>query len=232
VSALPIVLIPGFMCDARVFSPQIGTLSHRNAVHVANITDQDSIENLARAILVSAPLRFSLAGLSMGGIVALAMILQAPERIRRLSLISTDARADSPKAVARRAQQVARVEAGQLRAVMRDEVLPDYLADDQQGSDIGALCLDMALGLGAEVFLRQSAALRDRPDLSETLERCPVPTLVLCGEMDALCPPERNQSLHELAGGSRLEVISGAGHLPTLDQPAVTTAALESWLAD
>lgn len=220
------------MCDSRVFSPQIATLSQRNAVHVANITDQDSVEDLARAVLVSAPLRFSLAGLSMGGIVALAMILQAPERIRRLALISTDARADSPKAAARRAQQVARVEAGQLRSVMRDEVLPGWLADDQPGSDIGALCLDMALGLGAEVFLRQSAALRDRPDLAETVRRCPVPTLLLCGEKDVLCPPERRQSLHELAGGSRLEVIFGAGHLPTLERPAATTAALESWLAD
>jgi pimeloyl-ACP methyl ester carboxylesterase len=90
----------------------------------------------------------------------------------------------------------------------------------------------MALGLGAEVFRRQSAALGDRPDLTEMLERSPVPTLVLCGEKDAICPPERHERMNGSAGGSRLEVIPGAGHLPMLERPAATTIALENWLAD
>ena len=231
-SALPLVMIPGMMCDARVFAPQIGALSRRRAIHVATITAHDSVEDLARAVLVAAPLRFALAGLSMGGIVAMAMMLQSPERIRRLALMDTSPIADSPKAAARRARQMARVESGQLASVMRDEVLPGFLDETRQGSDIGALCMDMALGLGPEIFLKQSAALRDRPDLSEVLERCRVPALVLCGEADRLCPPEGHARMRDLVEGSRLELVPGAGHLPTLEQPAATTAALESWLED
>ncbi len=220
------------MCDARVFAPQIGALSRRRAIHVATVTAHYSVEDLAREVLVAAPLRFALAGLSMGGIVAMAMMLQSPERIRRLALMDTSPIANSPKAAGHRARQMTRVEGGHLEPVMRDEVLPAYLDEAQRGSDIGALCMDMALGLGPEIFLKQSAALRDRPDLREVLERCRVPTLVLCGEADRLCPPEGHVRMHDMVKGSRLEIVSGAGHLPTLEQPAATTAALESWLTD
>ena len=230
-SALPLVFLPGMMCDARVFVPQIGALSRRHAIHIGNITAHDSIEELARSVLVTAPLRFALAGHAMGGMVAMAMLLQAPERIRCLALMDSDARADSARTAGRRGRQMARVEAGVLESVMRDEVLPECLGGDPADTRFGTLCMEMARDLGAQVFLRQSAALRDRPDLREVLERSAVPTLVLCGESDALFPVEVHRRMQERIAGARLAVIPGAGHLPTLEAPEATTRALEAWLA-
>jgi pimeloyl-ACP methyl ester carboxylesterase len=125
-----------------------------------------------------------------------------------------------------------RVRAGDLFAVMRDELTPSYVTDGPHRAAILDLCMDMAMRLGPDVFVRQSIALRDRPDQQDTLRAVKVPTLVLCGRDDALCPVHRHTLMQGLIPGSTLHIIDGAGHLPTLEQPAETTAALSRWLED
>ncbi len=228
----PIVFLPGMMCDARLFGPQIVALGRRRAVHVAPMTNHDTTAALASEILANAPPRFALAGLSMGGIVAMEVIAQAPGRVERIALLDTNPRAERPEVAARRASQMERVRAGALRAVMRDEMKPNYLIDGPEKQAAMDLCMEMAIGLGAQVFLRQSAALRDRPDRQDVLRRIDMPALVLCGREDQLCPIERHQQMHALIAGSRLEIIEGAAHLPTLEQPYATSAALARWLEE
>lgn len=123
-----------------------------------------------------------------------------------------------------------KAQAGHLRSVMRDEMKPNYLTDGPDRQAILDLCMDMAMDLGPQVFVRQSIALRDRPDRQETLRGLTCPALVLCGREDALCPVERHELMHALIPGSTLTVIDGAGHLPTLEQPDKTNAALAAWL--
>ena len=113
---------------------------------------------------------------------------------------------------------------------MRDEMKPNYLADGPDRSRILDLCMDMALDLGPEVFVCQSRALQNRVDRQETLGSVGVPTLIACGEEDQLCPLERHELMHRLVTGSRFEVINGAGHLPTLEQPDITNEILREWL--
>ncbi len=227
---LPLVLVPGMMCDARLFGPQIAALSPGRARSTCPISGHDSMEDLAAEVLLHAPPRFALAGLSMGGIVAMEMIARAPARIARLALLDTNPRAEAPELAAGRQAQIDRVRAGGLREVMRDEMKPNYLANGPGREAVLDLCMDMAMGLGPEVFIRQSAALRDRSDQQETLKSVRVPTLILCGAEDRLCPIERHRLMHRLIPNSTLTVIDGAGHLPTLEQPEPTTAALCRWL--
>ncbi len=229
---LPLVLLPGMMCDARLWAPQIAAFSARRAVHVAPIGGADSMAALAAEVLAHAPPRFALAGLSMGGIVAMEVIARAPERVAALALLDTNPRAEVPEVQARRGPQMDRVRAGLLAAVMRDEMKPNYLAPGPGQGPILDLCMEMALALGPEVFLRQSVALRDRPDYRESLRAVRVPTLVLCGAEDRLCPLDRHRLMADLIPGARIVVIDGAGHLPPLEQPAATTAALAAWLED
>lgn len=227
---IPLVLLPGMMCDARLFTPQIEALSGRRPLHLAPITAHDGIEALAAAVLAHAPPRFALAGLSMGGVVAMEMLRVAPERVDRLALLDTNPRAEAAEVSARRPRQVERALAGDLAGVMRDEMKPHYLADGPGRRAILDLCMTMALDLGPEVFARQSRALATRRDQQATLEAFRGPALVLMGEDDRLCPRERHELMHALISGSRLAVIEGAGHLPTLEQPDATTAALRRWL--
>ena len=226
----PLLLLPGMMCDARLFAPQVAEFSANRQVMIMSLTGRESIEKLAEDILLEAPNRFALLGLSMGGIVAMEMLRQAPERISRLALLDTNQLADAPERKLIRDQQIKRVEAGELRAIMRDEMKPNYLADGKNKNEILELCMNMAEALGPQIFIEQSKALRARPDQCETLKAVQVPTLIACGEHDSLCPIERHLLMHELIAGSRLSVIPQAGHLPTLEQPKLMNQELMQWL--
>jgi pimeloyl-ACP methyl ester carboxylesterase len=218
------------MCDAPLFAPQIAALSATRAVQCAPIGGHDTIHALAAEVLAQAPPRFALLGLSMGGIVAMEVLRQAPDRVERLALLDTNPRAEAPEVRAAREPQIAAALAGHLERVMRDEMKPNYLAEGPGRRDILDLCMSMALALGPEVFARQSRALAARPDQQQTLAAFRGPALVLMGEGDRLCPRDRHERMHELLAGSRLVVVPGAGHLPTLEQPDATNAAIEQWL--
>jgi pimeloyl-ACP methyl ester carboxylesterase len=228
----PLVLLPGMMCDARLYAPQLAAMSGGRAVHLAPIGGHDTMAALAADVLAHTPPRFALAGLSMGGIVAMEMLRQAPERVERLALLDTNPRAEPPEIQACREPQIAKARAGALASVMRGEMKPNYLADGPRRGDILDLCMAMALDLGPEVFERQSRALAARPDSQETLRAFRGPALVLMGEDDRLCPRDRHDLMHALIPGSRLAIIAGAGHLPTLEQPERTTAELIRWLEE
>lgn len=226
----PLVLIPGMMCDARLYAPQIAALSAGRDLMLAAIGGHDSVAALAAAVLAAAPPRFALCGLSMGGIVAMEVLRQAPGRVERVALLDTNPLAEAETVKRRRGPQMAAVREGRLAEIMRDEMKPNYLARGPGRQDVLDLCMEMALALGPAVFLRQSRALMDRPDQQATLRAARLPALVLCGREDALCPVERHQLMAGLIPGARLVVIDGAGHLPTLEQPAATNAALRDWL--
>ena len=228
----PLVLLPGMMCDERLFASQINELSKRREVHFAKITDHETISELASDVLNNATPVFALAGLSMGGIVAMEIVSQAPERVERLALLDTNPLAELPDVLKRRGPQIDAIKNGQLKEIIRDEMKPNYLFDGVRKTEILKLCMDMALDIGPDAFIRQSIALRDRVDQKNTLGSYKRPALVLCGRHDVLCPLERHELMHTLLENSKLEIIEDAGHLPTLEQPKITTMALASWLED
>ncbi|WP_424833026.1 alpha/beta fold hydrolase [Ruegeria sp.] len=229
---IPVVFLPGMMCDVRLFGPQIKALSGIYPVMSFPLGHHDNIQTIATDILKNAPPSFALAGLSMGGIVAMEILRQAPDRVDRLALLDTNPLAETPEVKARRAPQMAAVREGRLRHVMRDEMKPNYLADGPCTGAILDLCMAMATDLGPDVFLRQSRALMDRADQCATLSAYSGKALILCGRDDGLCPVERHQLMHNLLPNSTFEIIEQAGHLPTLEKPDETTAALLRWLED
>nr|WP_303623731.1 alpha/beta fold hydrolase [Shimia sp. CNT1-13L.2] len=218
------------MCDARLFGPQIDALSGSRPLMTVPMNRHETMQELAADVLAYAPARFAMAGLSMGGILAMEVLRQAPDRVSGLALLDTNPKAETDAVKTRRTPQIAAALSGDLRRVMRDEMKPNYLADGDNTGAILDLCMAMAMDLGPEVFVRQSKALRDRPDQQDTLRTFKGPALVLCGQEDSLCPLERHELMHALMPQSRFAVISGAGHLPTLEQPDLTTTALMGWL--
>ncbi|MFK7837270.1 MAG: alpha/beta fold hydrolase [Sulfitobacter sp.] len=228
--AEPLVLLPGMMCDARLFGPQIAELSADMAVMVAPVTQGERIEEIASGLLDLLPSRFALAGLSMGGIVAMELLRRAPDRITRIALMDTNPLAETPVIAANREPQIVKVRSGRLLEVMRDEMKPNYLAPGPQRAEVLELVMHMAEVLGPEVFIRQSRALQRRRDQQSVLRKCRTPALILCGEHDQLCPVKRHTFMAELIPYAELVVLENAGHLPTLEQPAATTAALRKWM--
>lgn len=227
-----LVFLPGMMCDARLFGPQIGVFENEYHVIVSALDSASTISEIANAVLQTLPEGpFNVVGLSMGGIVAMELARLAPVRLKRLALLDTNHLADTPDRVAMRNTQIDKINSGHLHTVVVDEMKPSYLAQkNRSNKDLLALLIDMAMELGADVFVRQSLALRDREDQSETLQRIKVPTLVLCGEEDTLCPYSRHETISSLVAGSELVAIPEAGHITTLENPPAVNKALTAWL--
>ena len=224
----PLILLPGMMCDERLFAPQAAQLP----VTVLPIGHADNMAALAKSVLDAAPECFALGGLSMGGIVAMEVVRQAPDRVAGIALMDTNPLAELADVQARRGPQMDKAANGALLDVMRDEMKPNYLTDGPKRAEILDLCMTMAMGLGPDVFINQSKALRDRADQSTTLRAFAKPALVMCGREDKLCPVARHELMHQLMPQSSLRIIENAGHLPTLEQPQQATEALRAWLQE
>jgi len=226
----PLVLLPGMMCDARVFLPQIISLSADFAVMTAPIGQGERIEEIASQLLAVLPTRFALAGLSMGGIVALELIRRAPERITRLALIDTTPLAETPQFAALREPRIIKARTGRLLESLQEDLPLSALAPGGDSADILALVQDMGSRLGVDQYVRQCRALQRRRDQQGMLRYITQPVLVMCGEYDSITPVKRHEFMAELIPDAKLEVISDAGHLPTLEQPQIVSRLLRTWM--
>lgn len=226
----PLVLLPAMMCDARLFVPQIAALSAQRSVTVAHLGQADRIEDIAAALLADLPPRFALAGLGLGGIVALEMIRAAPERITRLALISTSPSPESPQFAAAREPRIIAAQSGRLADCLREDLPGSALAAGPARAGVLALVMAMGLALGPQVYVRQTRALQRRRDAQSTLRRIRVPALIVAGEHDTIVPLRRQEFIAEMIADARIVVLPGSGHLPTLEQPDAVTEALRRWL--
>ena len=223
-------MVPGMMCDERIFSPQIEELSKNLEVTVADISSFPTVRELASDLLKKAPKSFSLLGHSMGGIVAMEIYSQEPNRIEKLILMDTNPKAELDEVKLKREPQIKDVREGKLLEVMRDEMKPNYLAESENKSSVLDVCMDMALSLGPDVFINQSRALQKRGDQLNTIQSINIPVLIMCGSEDKLCTVERHEMMHNMISDSDLKIINNAGHMPTLEQPRETTEVLKEWL--
>lgn len=226
----PLVLIPGLMADARVFLPQMVRLGASRAMQVVLPTQGETVEQMSESILASLPPKFALLGHGLGGDVALDLIRRAPERVTRVALLATDPLAEPPASAAAREARIVAAKSGRLAQAMVEEIPRDALTDSLWRDEILALVQDMALGLGEGVFLRQSRALQRRPDQQKTMRRVKLPALVIAGEADTLVPMRRSEFTAGLMPFGKLQVIAGAGHLASLEQPEAVSEALETFL--
>jgi pimeloyl-ACP methyl ester carboxylesterase len=223
-------MIPGMMCDERIFAPQIEELVPKRSVHVADISKHDNISDLAADVLSHAPPKFCLVGHSMGGIVAMEICAQDPKRIEKLVLIDTNPLAELEEVKLKREPQISDALSGKLINVIRDEMKPNYLASSENQDIILNICLEMALSLGPKVFINQSRALQTRADQQSNIQSINIPVLIMCGSEDKLCTVERHEMMHNMISNSELKIINNAGHMPTLEQPSETTEVLKEWL--
>ena len=227
-----LILLPGMMCDARLFAPQIEALQGRVRLTVPLPVSAADMGQLAEKVLADAPKRFALGGVSMGGILAMEIMRRAPGRVTHLALIDTNPFAERDEVKTRRGPQIEAVKAGRLATIMRDEMKPNYFTHRDDSAALRDLAMAMATDIGADAFVAQSLALRDRQDYEATLRRVTCPTLILCGRHDQLCPVERHEAMKEMIPHARLLIIEDAGHLPTIETPDIVTIALQELLEE
>jgi pimeloyl-ACP methyl ester carboxylesterase len=229
--SLPLVLVPGLTCTARLYGPQVAALWPFGPVMVADHRRDADMAAIATRILHNAPTRFALAGLSMGGYIAFAMLRQAPERIVKLALLDTSARPDTSEQTAGRHTQIAMAQSGRYGEIP-DLAIPRYLnAKHQRDDRLTAIVRQMIAETGPEAFVRQQQAIMSRPDSRPLLAWIRCPTLVVVGDADVATPPELNKEIADGIPGAKIVTIQDSGHLTTIEQPDAVNAALTEWLS-
>ena len=229
-SSVPILLVPGLLCSARLYAPQIPALWPYGPVTVVDHRRDADMAAIAARILNEAPPRFALAGLSMGGYIAFAMLRLAPERIARLALLDTSARPDTPEQTAGRKTQIAMAQADRFGEIPELSI-PRFLHRNRQHDErLTAIVRQMAEETGPDAFVRQQNAIMTRPDSRPLLASIACPTLVLVGDGDEATPPELNREIAGGISGAKLVVVPDCGHLSTLEKPEAVNAALADWL--
>lgn len=229
--SLPLVLVPGLLCSARLFTPQVEALWLQGAVTVADHRRDAEIGAVAQRILDGAPPRFALAGLSYGGYIAFAMLRLAPERIGKLALLDTSARPDTPEQSEGRVKFIAMAEAGKLDEVVAT-LAPRFVHSNRRNdAALMTTVRAMAAETGPDAFVRQQKAIMSRQDSRPLLSEIGCPTLVLVGDGDELTTPELAREIAGGIAGSRLVVVPNCGHLSTIERPEPVNAALAQWLA-
>lgn len=225
-----LVLIPPLLCDARIFADQIRDLSHDHAVMVAPTHKGERMEEIASQILTWAPAKFAVAGMGMGGMVAMEILRRAADRITRIALISTSLQADTPEAAAAREAHIIAAQAGRMADVLQHEINSTWMAPGSDKVEIVRLLQDMGTVLGPDAFVRQSRALQRRRDQQALLYQIKQPAMVLAGRFDGQFPLKRQEFMAEMIPYATLEVIENAGYMPTCESPDAVTDALRRWM--
>jgi pimeloyl-ACP methyl ester carboxylesterase len=227
----PLVLVPGLLCDEDLWRDQLPALApHADVAITMEQTRHATVGAIAAAVIAAAPARFALAGLSMGGMIALEIMRQAPERVTRLALLDTSARGNSEEEIAIRAGRIALVRAGHVD-VMLGLQMSRFMPLNRLGD---AVLVDRALKMmrrvGAATYIRQEQAVMTRIDSRPSLAAIGCPTLVLCGRQDAATPLVLSEEIAAAIASARLEVVEDCGHLSTMERPDEVNRALLAWL--
>ena len=226
----PIVLLPGLLCDSRLWRDIVVPLSDTIAPMVADLTLDDSVSAMASRTLAAAPARFALAGLSMGGYVALEIMRQAPERVTHLALFDTSARPDTDERREARRKGIDSVKIGKFVGVSRS-LLPSLLAKRNLSTPLAEEVQAMAERLGQDAYIRQQLAILNRPDSRPDLPSIKVPTLIGVGTEDTLTPPALAEEMASTVPHADIVRFAKSGHLPTMENPKAVADAVRNWLA-
>jgi pimeloyl-ACP methyl ester carboxylesterase len=230
VSKIPLILVPGLLCDDALWAPQLEWLSDIANISVGETQVDNRISAMAERILEAAPPRFALGGLSMGGYVCMEIMHQAPERIERLALLDTSGRADTANQTKRREALIKLAMIGKFRGVT-PRLLPLLIHKDRQtDTNLTRTVIEMARRVGQAGYLRQQTAVMHRPDRRAEMATYNLPTIVVCGRQDALTPLDLHEEMAGLIPHARLCLIEECGHLSTLERAHAVTALMRDWL--
>jgi pimeloyl-ACP methyl ester carboxylesterase len=225
-----LVLIPGVLCDERLFATQIAGLSAHANCSVADITQQDSVEAMAQAVLAAAPPRFCLAGFSLGSQVALEIMQLGAERVEKLALLSATHGGLLPASAASFRASLEPIEHGGFEPYL-EKLFPVYFTPrDAQNPELKRIFMDMAHSVGQEAGLRQMRALLALTDPFRNLDRIHCTTVIIGGAEDHRTTFEAHELLAREIPNSTLVKIENSAHFTTLEQPEAVTQALRQWL--
>jgi pimeloyl-ACP methyl ester carboxylesterase len=227
-----LALIPGLLCDHRLWRNQIATLARYAEVVVADITRHQTISEMADAILQTSPPRFSIAGFSLGSQVALEIVRRSADRIERLALLSATRGGLLHAAESAIRNAVSIIESGGFDQYL-EAAYPTYVGDSHIHDAALKLCfMNMAHTVGPVAGLRQMRALLAITSPFVNLDQIECPTIIIGGREDRRTTPGAHEPLAKEIPGSTLVIIDNAAHFTPLEQPETVSDVMRRWMAE
>ncbi|GAA6207002.1 alpha/beta hydrolase [Cognatishimia sp. WU-CL00825] len=226
-----IVFLPGILCDARLFGPQIAELSAQFTVISAPVAADDTMTAMATRALNSLPNQFALVGAGLGGVVAMEILRLAPERVTRLCLIATSPLQGVPLETLAYEPLLVAARAGRIDEVVTHLSGHDPAKAQVIDADVLALLQDMALAIGVPGFVNQVRAVQRQQDMQAVLRKSNCPTQIIFGLDDPFIMPKRYETLAAFIPDAQLTALPHASVVPSLEAPAEVTRALKAWMA-
>ncbi|SIS64002.1 alpha/beta fold hydrolase [Salimicrobium flavidum] len=229
----PLILLPGTLCDEKLWFHQVLNLSDIADVRVGDLTRDSSIYDMAMRVLNGAPKQFALAGLSMGGLVALEIVKQAPHRVSKLALLDTNPLPPSAEQINNWKRFIDMANEGHFIEITQKYLLPLLIqSNNQSNTELVETIYQMAENVGKEAMIKQMTALQKKPDYTRELSNITCESLVIYGIKDKMVAPEIQKTLRDNIPNAHLKEIEDAGHLCSLEQPQTVTETLRYWLND
>jgi pimeloyl-ACP methyl ester carboxylesterase len=225
---MTVFLLPGLLCDQTIWSDQSDALAELADVIIPDFRYVNSIAAMAQLVIDAAPPRFSIAGHSMGGRVALEVFRMVPNRVERLSLLDTGVHPCAAGEVAKR-QELIDLARSQGMEALAGRWLPPMLHPDHMS--LMPSLTQMVKRSTPGTFENQQRALLDRPDAREVLPLISCPTLILCGRQDMWSPVAQHEEIAAAIPAAKLVVVEDSGHMAPVEQAAAVTKALRAWLS-
>lgn len=215
-----LVLLPGFLCDERLWSLLIPFFSRHYDVHKVDFKHAPNLDAMIEEVVKIPARTIHLVGFSMGGYIAEVFCSQYPQRVQSLSLVAANVGALSEKSRTARMKMVSLLRHGKYRGISEKEldryVHPDFLKDPQVVSPI----LEMSAGFSSEQYINQTLATIDRVDLGDSLNQQSFPVQIVAAADDRVVSLESLQNRHREINRSQFHVIDHCGHYVPLEQPA------------
>ena len=230
-----LILLPGLACNAAMWQPLLQTAAGAGLAALQPvITDVHTrfltVEAMAAALLQDNPGDLVLCGASMGGMLAMEAVRQAPQRVKGVALLGTSALPESDEMRQLREGAIGFFEQGRVQEVLQFNLPLAFHPSRAKDAVLAQAYLDMVLAAGADQLIRQNRAVIARPDARLHLPQLGCPLLVMYGDADALTPPERSREIVALVKQAQQVVIGECGHMLTLERPDEVAHALGHWL--
>jgi len=224
-----LVFLPGLAADAAMWREQIQAFAPL-APRVSDVhTRNPSIEAMASALLAENDGELVLCGASMGGMVAMEAVRQAPERVRGLALLGTNAAPETAQMRKLREDAIVAFEAGRVRDIIEPNIA--FAFHPANADRLAPSYLEFVLRAGAAQLIAQNRAVIARPDARRHLGAVRCPVLVMCGEDDRLTPSAQSREIAALVPHAQFELVPQCGHMLTMEQPEAVNERLAAWLA-
>ncbi|PID21313.1 alpha/beta hydrolase [Sporosarcina sp. P3] len=225
-----LVLIPGLNNTKQTWDGVLEALPKSINAFPVDVPAIPNIDEIAKELLQDLPERFHLIGHSFGGFVALSILANAPERVSALSLVGTNAQADSEAGKELRKKAIARVEAGEYEEMVNASAHRTFHPDNLDNTKLQEIREQMLKDYGPERYIAHAKAIMEKPDRSSLLANTDIPYLFIASKDDVVVPLESTKAMLKDAPNAEFKTIEGTGHLAPLEQPEALAELLLPWL--